>query len=487
MMKKEAFDFRFVCQCLNDTLEGVREGLSHFSGASRVACIYLLAPDRPVFIFDPQNLLRGHELKLKELYIENNEWLMKFSLPSYQSKFGHMVTEKNLQLAGLISQGGRSHPIFYQMWFTEHHPDMCSIGPTECWLEHAAWRFSHDLVNESDLYTGISGSFLREYATHAVRDHIVDHMNKALGWDSPLRIYPILDAILEISRTREEGSWPRGKIVFAEYHSLRRLTYVARFPESETPLLENPKHVRKLLTSVENSPRALASDGRCLFGITDGDLPGFCVVADFCGQYGYLQINQQLVCSFSGGSFLSTTHRAKLVQAEEALLESDLDSDSSNQIFQVISHLVHYAEERRFGCTLVVDLNRTPVNISGQKLEQALDLRDPRSLDLARGLLKVDGALHIGRDLHLVGFACLLDGRAIAGEDRARGARFNSALRFTALHPKLFVVVVSSDRPVSIIQEGVEISAQCQYKPDAACGSKPKTLKAWISEAELVG
>ena len=51
------------------------------------------------------------------------------------------------------------------MWFTEHHPDMCSIGPTERWLEQAVWRVSHDIANEEELYTGISGGFLKEYAT----------------------------------------------------------------------------------------------------------------------------------------------------------------------------------------------------------------------------------------------------------------------------------------------------------------------------------
>ncbi|MEJ2040938.1 MAG: DNA integrity scanning protein DisA nucleotide-binding domain protein [Desulfosarcinaceae bacterium] len=394
------------------------------------------------------------------------------------------MTEKNLQLAGLISQGGRSNSAYYQMWFTEHHPDMCSIGPTERWLEHAAWRISHDLANDAELYTGISGSFLREYAAHAVRDYIVDQMNKTLGWDSPLRIYPTLDAVLEISRAREEGAWPRGKLLFAEQRSLGSLSYVTRFPGKETPLLENTKHVRKMLTTVENSNRFMVSDGKCIVGIADEGMPDFCVVADFCGQYGYMRIKDELVCSFSGGSFLSTTHRAKLVQVEEALLESNLDSDSSNQLFQVIAHLVHYAEERRIGCTLVVDLNWEPVHISGQKLDQALDLKEYRYLDLARGLLKVDGALHIGRDLHLFGFACLLDGHAIAGEDRARGARFNSALRFTALHTNLFVIVVSADRPVSIIQEGVEVSAQCPYQPVSTCIYEHPPLHEWIADAD---
>ena len=126
-----------------------------------------------------------------------------------------------------------------------------------------------------------------------------------------MRIYPTLDAVLEISRTREEGAWPRGKLFFTEQQSLHPLSFIARFPDKETPLLENTKHVRKLLTAVENSTRALLSDGKRIIGIIDGGRqPEFCVMAEFYGQYGYLQINNEPVCSFSGGNYLSTTHRA---------------------------------------------------------------------------------------------------------------------------------------------------------------------------------
>ena len=48
-----------------------------------------------------------------------------------KSKFANIHLEKNLQLAGLISLGGRSAVVCYQMWFTEHHPDIRSVGPTE--------------------------------------------------------------------------------------------------------------------------------------------------------------------------------------------------------------------------------------------------------------------------------------------------------------------------------------------------------------------
>lgn len=103
-------------------------------------------------------------------------------------------------------------------------------------------------------------------------------------------------------------------------------------------------------------------------------------------------------------------------------------------------------------------------------------------LDMAKDLAKLDGALHIGADRHLQGFACLLDGRALAGENRARGARFNSALRFSALNPQVIVIVVSVDRPVSVIQQGVELNAQCLLRPVSWLMTTPPTLQEWLKQ-----
>ncbi len=255
-------NLNFVCKCIEDTIDGLQDGLSHFSGSSRVAVIYAITPDDPMRIYDPQNLLRGHEPIFEELNLVSGDRYDNIRPSGEIMKFQHMVPEKNLELAGLISWGGRSSSVFYQMWFTEHHPDMCSIGPTECWLEHAAWRFSLDIANEEELYTGISGSFLSEYSTHAVRDYVVDQMNVILGWDTLLRIYPILDAVLGISRTREEGQWPVGELIFSDVRSLPELEFFARFPEMGQPDLTNFKHVRKLLLSVEDSDRRLVSEGK---------------------------------------------------------------------------------------------------------------------------------------------------------------------------------------------------------------------------------
>jgi DNA integrity scanning protein DisA with diadenylate cyclase activity len=473
----------FTCKCIVDTVDGLSGGLSLFSSLSRVAVIYAISPEDPMFIYDPQLLLEGHELKLKELYLDNQAWRSDTRLPRDKKAFSNMQPIGNLQLAGLISFGERSGSVFYQMWFTEHHPDMCSIGPTERWLEHAAWRFSHDMANDAELYTGISGSFLKEYASHAVRDHIVDEMNVHLGWDTDLRIYPILDAVLGISRTAEEGAWARGRLSFVEPNTLQALTFLARFPIMEQPCIDHHKHVRKLLQAVEHSDRALVSDGKTIIGIAHQTLPTFSITAEFKGGHGFLYVNNEPVCSFSDRRFQSTTRQAKLVHVEEALLETDLDPADGSALFKIISSIVHSAEKKKHGCTLVVDLNSTPLGLSGQKLDTPVELQISGNLELAEALAKVDGAIHIGRDKQLHAFSCLLDGQAIAGEDRSRGARYNSALRFTAAHRNILVVVVSSDRPVSVFQEGVEVSAQCGWRPATTYTLAPAPLAYWIALA----
>jgi len=475
-------DNAFQRQCIFNALEGVQDGLSYFSGPSRVALLYALGPDDAVHVVDPQHLLRGHEPRLKELYFGSEAWRHGPAKPSRIEGFKQFHPVKNLDLTGLISYGARSNIIFYQMWFTRHHPDMCSVGPTECWLEHAAWLLAHDLGTDSDLYTRTTGYVLRGYATHAVRDFIVDEMNMLLGWDTLIRVYPILDAVLGISETREEGAWPQGELVFVEPHTIEHMDFMIKFPADRRPMLNNFKHVRKILQAVENSERKLISNGQHIVGISNSALPHFHLIADFRRGHGFLNLCGRPVCSFANGSFHSTTHKAKMVQLEELLLETPLDLTCKHKLFQILAALVHNAQTEKHGSTLVVDLNPQPMEISGQRLEHPMDLRHTPYLELAKALAKVDGALHIGADMHLHSFACLLDGRTVAGEDRSRGARYNSALRFSAEQRDIIVVVVSADRPVSVIKEGVELSAKCLFKPPTRRTVSPPTLADWLVE-----
>lgn len=475
----------FVIRCLRETLCGLREGLSLFSGASRSAIIFVLRKNDDLQICDPQNLLRGYEPKLQNIYYDGEGWCKPIDTKFFKNMYNSIEPQANLQLDGLISTGGSSGPVYYQMWFTEHHPNICSILPIECWLEHAVFRFSHDMANDSNLYTGISGNFLREYATHAVHDCIVDKAGRVLGLDFQIHIYPVLEAILGISKTNEEGVRPYGSLTFIEPRFLEDLQFLARFKTSEQPVLNNFKHVRKLLQAVEHSDRTLIAEGKNIVGITDRHIAQFHVTADYNGKLGFLSVGGETICSFHDGSYSSNTHRAKLFEVEEALLDFELEPSIGSDMFQVVAALVHNAEDKKFGCTLVIDLAPVPTATAGQALTPPINLRQSCELALAAALSKVDGALHIRADLHLYAFACLLDGHRVPNEDRARGARYNSALRFTSQHPRTIVVVVSADRPVSIFQQGKELRSHYDDSLSARCDLFPMPLQEWLKTAQL--
>ena len=457
--------------------EGLCDGLSHYSGQSRAALIYAEKPEDPPRVYDPQNLLEGWETILEKIYLKSSAWREYSSRVTLMRPFGQVLPEKGLDLAGLVSRGAKAKSIFYQMWFTEEHPTMCSTGPTERWLEHAACLLAHDWANEEWFYTRNSSYVIREFATHAVRDYIRDGLDLKFGLDSRMEVYAILDAVLGISKTREEGAWPRGILAFIDPAMIAEVPFLVRFPQPEGLRLTNYKHVRKLILAVENSQRMLVSDGRHIIGVSQGSLPDCRISADFHGGHGFLRFSGNLVCSFSDGSYHSSNRKPNLVHLEELLLESPLEGDKKDVLLKIVSSIVGRAGEQRHGATLVIDLNESPIAIAGQKLGTPIDLTTDAMLGLAKSLSKVDGALHIGADLHLHGFACLLDGRSIVGENRARGARFNSALRFTADHENLIVVVVSSDRPVSVIHRGVDLTAKPEWSPISQLLVRPPTLE----------
>ncbi len=468
--------------CVSHLVDGLRQGISHFSGPSRAALIYAEKKNDPMRVYDPQGLLRGHEPKLKELFLSSDKWRMNAPDTSELRSFGEIYPEKALPLAGLISNGMRTASIFYQMWFTDHHPNMCSTAPTEKWLEFAACLLSHEFTHACEFYAGTSPYALREYASHAVRDHIMDELNLMLGWDTYLRVFPILDVILGVSKTLEEGQWPRGRLVFVHAESVSDLDFLIRFPLMEQPSLSNFKHVRKLLLAVEDSDRKLVAAGKNILGIAQGKMPRCRITAEFHGIHGFLKLAGKPLCSFSEGSFYSSNRMPNLVQLEEALLESTGDPSCYHTLFKISSQIVRSVIQQGHGCTLVLDLNYPPISIPGQKAERPIDLQLECSLELAKSLSKVDGALHIARDFHLHRFACLLDGDSVPGEDRSRGARYNSALRFSFKHANIIVIVVSSDQGVSIIQGGVELSALCELKPVESYRKEFPTLEEWIQE-----
>ena len=471
--------------CIANILKGVEEGLSKYSDYSRVALVFAAFEDDPVKVFDPQNILRGHESKLKSVFYDDHDgWKNTVKEKITGQPHGYIVSDNKLLLSGLISHTGCSNDFFYQLWFTDHHPDMCSIHPTQRWLEQAASLLVHD-YNAKGSALNSSDYVLKNYSLQAIADFIIDQREENLGFDSKMMITPVLNDILNISKTREEGSWVRGTLFFIDPQRLEEIPFITKIQKYERPVISNVKHIRKLLVAVENSQRKLVSDGCTIIGVTDCEIPDFAIAADFRGDYGFLRLGKKKISSFFHGSFHSTTREARMVELEEILLDSGLGINKATFLFQIVSNLVHEAAKERHGCTLVLDLNDTPVHLSGHVLDPALSLLEPKNQQFACSLLKIDGAVHITSDLYIHGFGCLLDGKAINWENMARGARYNSAMRFSAEHNNIIVVVVSSDRPVSIVYNGIELNAFSLWRPVYQFTPEPVNLEKYLNKGIL--
>jgi DNA integrity scanning protein DisA with diadenylate cyclase activity len=75
-------------------------------------------------------------------------------------------------------------------------------------------------------------------------------------------------------------------------------------------------------------------------------------------------------------------------------------------------------------------------------------------------MARVDGALYLDWYGNVLAFACLLHGDTAPQEDRSKGSRYNSAIRFTREMPDALAIVVSSDGPVGVFARGSLINAQ---------------------------
>ena len=114
--------------------------------------------------------------------------------------------------------------------------------------------------------------------------------------------------------------------------------------------------------------------------------------------------------------------------------------------------IVQSALEDDHGTTIVV--SKEPVAEIDRLAQQALPIK-PEYLehkDVAR-LGRVDGAILLGPDGRCYAFGVILDGLAASSGDRARGARFNSSMRYQQTFKEIgtMVIVISDDGTVDLI------------------------------------
>lgn len=274
--------------------------------------------------------------------------------------------------------------------------------------------------------------------------HLMEHIAWRVDRDRFAGRETILTACNTISSLFYEKAVGHGKLVLArkDHPAIRAQL---RFPRP--PQLQDFRGARKLLeTTLSKLP--LHSDTEELFGlvsITDYDGAGedlfeVEIIGHHHWELRHAGLTLMRVSYGQPALPRPTFNRQKL--------RSDLQ-----RIFRdspVVNHdklvaLVEQAERESHGTTLVIS---AAAAAEAARLAPQATLIEPHELnaDLLKHLTPIDGALLIGPDATCHAIGVILDGDATDQGDAARGARYNSAVRYVASRDHAcLAVVVSSD------------------------------------------
>ncbi len=258
----------------------------------------------------------------------------------------------------------------------------------------------------------------------------------------------IFDSLNTISSLRYEGGETKGKVIFSRGENPAvdlRLSF-------ETPIpLSNASLARKI---VEMSGKEIAC-------ITQGDLGlvglgvmrpdmGKMFHAVFSGHYRwelYYGNTHLMTTAFGVPAFPSTRLGKETFWANIKRIMSTQPNVNFVQIWDCVSA----AMEQGHGTMLVISED---AKAEAQRLtRQSLPIT-PVELtpDIVRRISGIDGAILIGVDCFCHAIGVILDGLATTDGDPARGARYNSAIRYVrSSSTDTLCIVVSEDGKVDMI------------------------------------
>jgi hypothetical protein len=263
--------------------------------------------------------------------------------------------------------------------------------------------------------------------------------------------HALLDRLNVISATRYERRVGRGRIVITrpEHPALR---YKIRL---STPIpLGEPQWTRKVLEMASDGI-ALLSDSAHVLGlgiVSDEYDPAAedLFTIDFVDHYKWKLSHADSVLMRVEygvpGLAHPPLHRAALAAALARVLP-ETEPDVEKRLWRV----VETAMEQTHGTTVVVSARAAE---EAARLASQCTRIEPVVLgeEMIRRVTSIDGAVLLDVDGRCHAVGAILDGRATAGGQPARGARYNSALRYVAdAGCPTLAVVVSEDGRVDVL------------------------------------
>jgi hypothetical protein len=259
----------------------------------------------------------------------------------------------------------------------------------------------------------------------------------------------IFDALNAISDLRYEGTESRGRILFVPKGTPALRT---RFQLLEPQSLYRPRLARKVIEMSGEDLACLCHGESGIAGLgdlgPDTDTAGISV--RFTGHFRWdLMQGAQILMRVSYGVPKLPTSRLK--KAEFAQYVTRRFADMTPQAVEVVWSVVEAALEQKHGTMVVVSAG---ADVEARRLKtQALPIQPaPLTPAVVANLTKIDGAVLLDSKGHCYAVGVILDGLATSSGDPARGARYNSAIRYVASASVPTVcIVVSEDGDVDLV------------------------------------
>lgn len=426
-------------------IDATERGICRYAGRAEVAAVIYNSSDKDSAIWDPNDVLKEYRDHICQLFRQ---------------------TPPNTMPQFFPHQWYNPDSLLHQAWFIRTQPEVKSAVLNH-WLKAAADLVELTFINSKRESLPVFGMQLEHFARTAIRHYLQTK-------DPNVDFEHILQQLARCSTTTEEGKRASGHLAF-----------VSRDTKSE--MLRNPSNFDVIAELTEAVPLndykhivkslQVTSSGMTLCG-TSTELtlllrkaPPKALISTFNKGLIDVDYDEEKVCRIKNGEFFFPNQSPALAPTQ--ILR---DGHVPEAAVDIVSKVVESCFLNRHGATVVVVPRPPEFEMSGHRFRTPLvaanNDRDVQSMSA------VDGALLVDHDGSILGYGYLLDGlidvTSAMPERRSRGARYNSALRFSGRMPAAWIAVVSEDGPVTVFNGGRELYADplSQPYPYIASGSR---------------
>ncbi|MDM8534273.1 DNA integrity scanning protein DisA nucleotide-binding domain protein, partial [Clostridiaceae bacterium HSG29] len=273
----------------------------------------------------------------------------------------------------------------------------------------------------------------------------------------------IYNQINNISSVYYESNTSKGKIVFTSenfiYDNHPNIEKVLML--KERVLLKNKRLVRKLL-EICNNDVSLLSDGKYVYGICrlignyNDELEDIFII-EYLDVYSWqlLYSNKKLFKVDYEKVYLPQN---KITYSEFKRRANELFKNTSSEKIGKLYSVLIEAVKQKHGTMIIISKN---ARSETERLKsQAFRVEEKEiTPSIVKEITSIDGAVLIDTDCKCYGIGVILDGMASNNGNTARGARYNSAIRYveTIKNKKNFsdclAIVISEDGYVDLISK----------------------------------